>query len=244
MGAGALASAFGKDKKQVASENKTGYQALPKEIQDLLIQQYLPKAQSTLNMPYQNIPMQRYEGNPQTDPFASQGLADLQKFSDAAGGYFSPYSGGANGQVNAASYQGAAGSGSAQPMQAPTNNGEVGSGNDLATANMWLDNYAGGGKAGETALMAKQLLQSGKLSPSDIIGVINNPKPPSHYLSTSLLDLIRNAGHTGAQLSDPSMAMNLLRGGGGGGTNPSGNSPFNFNKNLTPEQLKMLKTMM
>jgi hypothetical protein len=128
LGAGALASAFGGSKKQTTSENLSGYKALPKEVQDLLIQQYLPKAQSTLNMPYQNIPMQRAT-NPEGDPFASQGLWDLQKFSDAAGGYFSPFTPGAPaGQVNMPSYQGA----------------------------------------------AQQLLQSGRVTPSDIIKVVSN----------------------------------------------------------------------
>lgn len=123
VGAGALASAFGGKKQQTTQQQQTGFQALPQEVQDLLLQQYLPKAQSTLNMPYQNIPMQRAV-NPAGDPFASQGMWDLQKFSDAAGGLFTPFTKGQpNGVVNAPSYQGAAGNvaaqgGNAQPVPA------------------------------------------------------------------------------------------------------------------------------
>lgn len=130
LGASALASAFGGKKSSTTQQSASGFESLPQPLQDLLMQQYLPKAQSTLNMPYQTVPMQRAQ-DPAGNPFASQGLWDLQKFSDAAGGLFTPYSGGANGQVNAGSYQGAAGNiqangGSAQPAMNPAMGGAGG----------------------------------------------------------------------------------------------------------------------
>lgn len=173
VGAGALASAFGGSKKQVASENLQGYQALPKEVQDLLIQQYLPKAQATLNMPYQNIPMQRYDANPQSDPFASQGLADLQKFSDAAGGYFTPYdpTGQAN-KVNMPSYQGAAGNVVAQPIQPMQSAMATDTSN--ASIQQYLDSQKGtNGRNNEMAYRIEAMLKSGAIKPEAILKQIS-----------------------------------------------------------------------
>jgi len=194
-GAGALASAFGGSKKQTTSENLSGYQALPKEVQDLLIQQYLPKAQATLNMPYQNIPMQRYEGNPQSDPFASQGLADLQKFSDAAGGYFTPYNPNemAN-KVSMASYQGAAGSGSAQPMQTPMPNGSFQS--DEMLVNQYLAGLPqGGGRAGDVGASLNRFITGGVIKPKDLAAAL------------------KSGGYKAGSPSDPNIGYSLMKGG-------------------------------
>lgn len=196
-GAGALASAFGGSKKQVASENLSGYQALPKEVQDLLIEQYLPKAQATLNMPYQNIPMQRAQ-NPAGDPFASQGLYDLQKFSDAAGGYFTPYNQGADGQVSMGAYQGAAGNRAAQPMQSP---------DSMAAAQqadeMLVNQYLNGLRQG----------QGGGKGWAGVAPSLEARMKGGQFKASDFAKTLKNAGYTGAQLSDPNLAMNLLRGG-------------------------------
>lgn len=88
-GVGALAGAFGGSKGGSPSETKQGFAALPKEVQDILLETYLPAVQAEYEMPYQAIPMQR-AANPADDPFASQSLYDLQKFSDQIGGYFTP----------------------------------------------------------------------------------------------------------------------------------------------------------
>lgn len=193
LGAGALASAFGGSKKQTTSENLSGYQALPKEVQDLLIEQYLPKAQATLNMPYQNIPMQRAQ-NPAGDPFASQALYDLQNFSDAAGGYFTPYNQGGNGTVNMASYQGAAGAGSAQPMQTPIPNGSLQS--DEMLANQYLAGLpTGGGRMGGITDSINARMKGGQFTASD------------------LAKAIKAGGYKAGGQSDPNLVMNLLRGG-------------------------------
>lgn len=88
--AGLAASAFGGKDQKVTSEQKTGFQALPKEIQDYLLESYLPRVQDYGESPYPSVPMERAT-NPADDPFASQALYDLQRYSDYTGGLFSPY---------------------------------------------------------------------------------------------------------------------------------------------------------
>jgi len=92
---GAALSAFGGKDKKTTSESKSGFQALPKEVQDFLLESYLPQVQERFASPYQAIPMQRAP-DPSGDPFASQALYDLQQFSDVKGGYFTPRNGGLN----------------------------------------------------------------------------------------------------------------------------------------------------
>jgi len=161
-GVGALASAFGGKDKQTTSSRVDGFQALPKEVQDMLLESYLPKVQNILNMPYQAIPMQRAM-NPAGDPFASKGMWDLQNFSDAAGGYFTPFSAGPTGGVNAASYAGAAGS---QPQPAQNATGGAPTGN--AVAAQYLAEIQ---KSPQTGGLAKQLqvmLANGSLTMEDL----------------------------------------------------------------------------
>lgn len=171
VGAGAIASAFGGKKKQVTQETQSGFQALPKEVQDLLLNSYLPKVQNTLDMPYQAIPMQRAE-NPAGDPFASKALWDLQNFSDAAGGYFTPLQAGSM-APNPASYQGAAGS---KPAMPASNNAPAGG--DLAA--QWLSalsapgnagtrgTWAGNRYSGDIANALKVQIANGSLTMADI----------------------------------------------------------------------------
>ena len=91
-GAGLLASAIGGSKKKHEEQvtQKTGFEALPKEVQSFLMDTYLPQVEALAASPYRNVPMVRAT-NPATDPFASRALWDLQKYSDATGGLFSPY---------------------------------------------------------------------------------------------------------------------------------------------------------
>lgn len=123
MGASLASSALGAmkgNKDATGGGSQSGFAALPKEVQDFLLQTYLPKVQNYANMPFQAAPMQRADtsGN---DIFASQGLSDLQKFSDAAGGYFTPYSPmGAKGNGGIQGALPSYGMGSANPNTAPT----------------------------------------------------------------------------------------------------------------------------
>jgi hypothetical protein len=148
-GAGALASAFGGSKKQKVQEQKTGFQAYPKEVQDYLLNTYLPRVQAEATQPYQAIPMRR-AANPQNDPFASKGLYELQQFSDAQGGYFTPYTQG--GEINQASYgqpqqqQPAAQGGGSSSLAQMYINSLINSGNNQnkALGQMMLDNVGAG----------------------------------------------------------------------------------------------------
>ncbi len=89
IGASVLGGLFGKNKEKQQVTSQTGFQALPKQVQDFLLQQQFPKIQEQANAPYAAVPMQRVK-NPAGDPFGSQGLYDLQKYSDAVGGLFNP----------------------------------------------------------------------------------------------------------------------------------------------------------
>ena len=74
------------------SENKqnttNGFDALPKAVQEAWLNVALPKIMDTANRPYQAPPMQRV--NAPSSIYDSQGLYDLQKYSDSVGGFFSP----------------------------------------------------------------------------------------------------------------------------------------------------------
>lgn len=80
--------------KSNGAPSQSGFSALPKSVQDAWLNTYLPKAMTASQLPYQSVPMQRAT-NPANDPFASQALWDLQRYSDAKGGMFSPMMGGA-----------------------------------------------------------------------------------------------------------------------------------------------------
>lgn len=86
-GVGAIAGAMGKDKQ--AAQPVSGYATLPKPVRDAYERVYLPGVLDYFDNPFYNIPMKRYEN---TDPiFGSQALRDVQQWSDAVGGLFSPY---------------------------------------------------------------------------------------------------------------------------------------------------------
>ena len=86
-GAGMLASAFG-NKNKGAKPAQSGFNALPKAVQDAWLENYVPDVMSQYNAGYQGVPMSRVEAP--TDVFGSQALYDLQQFSDNVGGFFSP----------------------------------------------------------------------------------------------------------------------------------------------------------
>jgi hypothetical protein len=176
-GAGAIAGLLGGSKKQGASQQLTGFQAMPKEVQDALLKQYLPAVNDQFNAPYQAIPMQRAT-NPAGDPFASQALYDLQNFSDMQGGYFTPYSlqqPGANGgqaqpQTLSASYGGGQIPNTVAPGQG---GGQQGGGGSSSLAQQWLSLLAGnnaivgsGGSSTASNLASNltAMIKSGQLS--------------------------------------------------------------------------------
>jgi len=65
------------------------FDSMPGPLKDAYLKNYLPKVNDYLNMPYQAIPMAR--ANEPQSIFDSPELYRLQQFSDAQGGYFSPY---------------------------------------------------------------------------------------------------------------------------------------------------------
>lgn len=86
---GLLQTLFGG--KQEKSNTTQGFDALPKAVQDAWLNVALPKILATADRPYQPIPTQRV--NAPNSIFDSQGLYDLQKYSDSIGGLFSPIAG-------------------------------------------------------------------------------------------------------------------------------------------------------
>jgi len=90
VGSTLLSGLFG-GKSKTQTSQPTGFNALPKAVQDAWLNVALPKITQTANRPYQSMPMQRV-GAPK-DIFDSQALYDLQNYSDSMGGYFSPIAG-------------------------------------------------------------------------------------------------------------------------------------------------------
>ncbi len=66
------------------SSSTSGFGALPPEVQQAFLQQYLPQLQAQTQGKYQGTPM----GQAETGPFASQGLQQLQQYSNHNGGIF------------------------------------------------------------------------------------------------------------------------------------------------------------
>lgn len=172
LGAGAISSLIGASKgNKGQAPEKTGFQALPPEVQQWLLENYLPQVQEYADMPYQAIPMQR-AGNPMTDPFASQGLADLQAFSDAAGGYFTPHVPGAGPGIPEAA---APSYGTAAP---PASSPDGSSTMDIASqylmgleapqAGSARGYYTGGGFSGDVAAALRNQISSGGLTLSQL----------------------------------------------------------------------------
>jgi len=94
-GAGLLGGLFG-GKKGVSS-GASGFAAMPEAVQQAYLKTYLPAILQNYNAGYQSIPMQRVQAP--SSPFDSRAMYDLQQYSDALGGYFSPM-GGQGQQVN------------------------------------------------------------------------------------------------------------------------------------------------
>lgn len=88
-GVGLASSILGGDGKQEAQVTG-GFGALPQEVQDAYLDTYLPDVLGYYDDPFYNIPMSRYQGDP-NDPFYNPALAQVQQYSDAIGGLFSPY---------------------------------------------------------------------------------------------------------------------------------------------------------
>lgn len=86
---GALISGLGgKKKADVTSTPSGGFETLPEPVKNAYLNTYLPDVLKNYNKPRTPIPMARAQA-PAT-PFDSQELWNLQQFSDAIGGYFSP----------------------------------------------------------------------------------------------------------------------------------------------------------
>lgn len=71
-----------------AAPQQQGFSDLPKAVQEAWLNVALPKIMDTANRPYQSMPMQRV--NAPSSIYDSQGLYDLQKYSDSVGGFFNP----------------------------------------------------------------------------------------------------------------------------------------------------------
>lgn len=83
--AGIAASAFGKNKDKPSAQ-QSGFAALPQEVKDAYLKTYLPGVLEAFNTPYQPLPMSRVSAP--SSVFDSQGLYDLQQYSDSMGGLF------------------------------------------------------------------------------------------------------------------------------------------------------------
>jgi hypothetical protein len=82
QGAGAVAGALGGGKSQQVQQTQSGFAALPKEVQDYLLKQQLPKIQAYGETPFATVPYRR-AGAAELDPvFGSKALQDLQRLND------------------------------------------------------------------------------------------------------------------------------------------------------------------
>ncbi len=147
-GAGAIAGALGKDKQKAQATG--GYATLPDDVKKAYEQTFLPGVMDWYDDPYYNVPMRRYD---ETDPmFKSRALSDVQQWSDAVGGLFSPYIDPATGQPVGGAGAGAGGNSPPQNMQ-NSNNEMLG------------------------RMVAQQLAGSGMKGNSRYISFLNNAKP-------------------------------------------------------------------
>jgi hypothetical protein len=88
IGGALIGGLAGKGKTEAASAPQGGFATLPKAVQDAYLNTYLPDVLKAYDAPRTPIPLARA-----TEPgsvFDSKALAELQQFSDAVGGYFSP----------------------------------------------------------------------------------------------------------------------------------------------------------
>lgn len=92
-GLGELAGSFGDSKLDAVPSG--GFAALPQQVQDSYLNVLLPGEMELFGLPFFNKPMRRYQ---EDDPlFRSAALTDFQNYSDASGGFFSPYGEGGQG---------------------------------------------------------------------------------------------------------------------------------------------------
>lgn len=149
------ASVLGGSKNKGGAPAASGFAAYPKEVQEYLLQTVLPQIQAQGQQPYRSLPMMRAPTNP-TDPFASQGMAQLQKYSDAVGGLFKPM-----GVNYAPSGQGAAPTASPSPTsgQSPSQ-----------LAAQYLQGSQGGAHAANTQL--QPMMTQGRTNLGDIGGAL------------------------------------------------------------------------
>jgi hypothetical protein len=88
-GAGALAGALGGKKGGSSQQSAQGYAAAPQAAKDAAEQVFLPGNLDLFDDPFFNMPMQRYEEDP-NDLFYNPAYGNFQKYSDSVGGFFAP----------------------------------------------------------------------------------------------------------------------------------------------------------
>lgn len=88
IGGSLISGLGGKSKGEATSAVSGGFDALPDAVKTAYLNTYLPDVLKQYNTPREPIPLVR--ANEPTTPFDSVELYNLQQFSDAVGGYFSP----------------------------------------------------------------------------------------------------------------------------------------------------------
>lgn len=88
IGGSLISGLGGKSKGEASSAVQGGFDALPDAVKTAYLNTYLPDVLKQYNAPREPIPLVR--ANEPTTPFDSVELYNLQQFSDAVGGYFSP----------------------------------------------------------------------------------------------------------------------------------------------------------
>lgn len=81
-GAGAIAGALGGGKSQQLAEQKSGFETLPKEIQDYLLGDIFSRIKSYGNTPFPTVPYRRVDDRESDPIFGSRALRDLQALKD------------------------------------------------------------------------------------------------------------------------------------------------------------------
>lgn len=81
-GVGSIAGALGGGKSREVSQQKSGFETLPKEIQDYLLGDIFSRIKSYGSTPFPTVPYRRVDER-ETDPiFGSRALRDLQAYKD------------------------------------------------------------------------------------------------------------------------------------------------------------------
>lgn len=87
---GSILGAMGNKKQGATNATMSTFDSLPQEVKDIWMKSYIPAVQTQFDKPYEAVPMKRYNEAP-SSPFYSQGMAELQAYSDMKGGLFTPY---------------------------------------------------------------------------------------------------------------------------------------------------------